>query len=172
MARLHRREGDHERCQGKAAERERADRRAAPPVQLFLGPDPAPLVERPGRQLTGEEEQDSHERRARVDSLSCPGNRGDVGPAGEEERRAESASVKQERGSEEQRANDGARDESGDRRRRTRKRVCEDASIGSGRSDGERYAGRARCLNAITSSSGPASGSSSRQVTTGTPTCW
>ena len=171
VGRLHSREGYHERCQDKAAERERADRCAAPPVQLSLGSDPPPLVERPGRQLTGEEEQDGHERRARVDSVSGPGNRCDVGRAGQEERRAESASVEEQRGDEQQRANDGARDEAGDRRRRTRKRVGEDASIGSGRSDGERYAGRARCLNAFTSSRGTASGSSSRQVTTGTPTC-
>ena len=172
VVRLHRGQRDHERGQEEAAERERADGGAAPPVQLLLGSDLPPLVDRPGRQLAGEEKQDGHDRRARVDPVSGCGNRGDVGAAGEEERDAES----RVRRTESAPANSSAPatapgTNDGNRRRRTRERVREDASIGGGRSDGERYAGRARCLNAFTSSRGTASGSSSRQVTTGTPTC-
>ena len=83
----------------------------------------------------------------------------------------EAATAEHERHHQEHRPERGARYERDHRRRRTRERVGENASVGGQRSDGERYAGRARCLDAFTSSRGTASGTPSRQVTTGTPTC-
>ena len=133
--------------------------------------DLEPLVERPGRQLAAEKEQHGHERRARVGSGSGGGHAGDVRRAREEERRAETATVEDERDDEQQRTEREARHERGDGRGGADERVGEHAAVRSRRSGGKSYAGRARCLNAFTSSMGTASGSPSRHVTTGTPTC-
>jgi hypothetical protein len=96
---------------------------------------------------------------------------GEVRPAAEPQRRAEAPAAEGERDDEQQDAERRAGGEEPRGRAGARKRVGEDASVRGQRSGGGRYAGRARCLNAFTSSSGAASGTSSRQVTTGTPTC-
>src|SRR5207244_8314171 len=95
---------------------------------------------------------------------------GDVRPAPEPEGGAEAPAVR-ERDREQQRSDAGHRSESPRGRAGAPERVREDAGVCRRRSRGERYAGRARCLNAFTSSSGAASGTPSRHVTTGTPTC-
>jgi len=95
----------------------------------------------------------------------------DVGRAPEPERRAETSAAEQERSDEQEHPDSCHRDEDRVSRAHARERVGGDAAVRHDRARGGRYAGRARCLNAFTSSSGAASGMPSRQVTTGTPTC-
>ena len=164
-------ERKEERRGNETGKRERDDRRAAPPDELRLGADPESLVERPRGQLAAEQEQDCHDWRGRVHSASRGDDSGDVGRAGEPEREAECDASAGEGDKEQQRSNRSARCE------RRRNRVVagegnrEGAAVRRDREGSRRQAGRARCLNAFTSSSGAASGASSRHRTTGTPTC-
>jgi hypothetical protein len=164
-------QGDYDCRQRKAAERESRQGRAAPPGEPLLGTDPPPLVDRPRCQLAAEQEKRCHEGRAPVVPTPCGGNGRDVRRTRDEECGAEAAASKHERHDEEQRTEDGARQERDLGRGGADERVGENAGIRRDRSEGGYYAGRARCLNAFTSSRGTASGTPSRQVTTGTPTC-
>lgn len=81
----------------------------------------------------------------------------DVGRASDEEGGAEAA-TEGERDGEQERPECSPGSEIARRRSGAREGVGEDAAVRGQRSGGDCYAGRARCLNAFTSSSGAASG--------------
>lgn len=164
-------EGDDKPSHPEAGEREDSDAGSAPPREQRIGADSPPFVERPARQLATEEKEHGDERRARVDPVPRHGDRGDVRPARDEERQAEAAAAEHERSHEQQRPERRTRCERARVRAGVDKRVGEDSAVRSRRSQRGCYTGRAKCLNEFTSSRGTASGSPSRHVTTGTPTC-
>jgi hypothetical protein len=171
VVRRHRGQCDDEGGDHKARERKRGEGHGAPPRELRVGSRRQTVVDRPRGQLAAEQEQDGHQRRRGVGMVLHVDDERDVGAGSQPEREGEAAAAAEKRDDERQRPESGGGNEERRGRPGAGERQGDDAAVGRGRTGRGRYAGRARCRNAFTSSSEAARGTPSRQVTTGTPTC-